>query len=109
MISTHCAPWLIGSGGSAEAPSPAIVGSKAAGLARMSGLGLNVPPAFVLPTGLCAGIVAGDEAALTRLREGVAAGVEWLQAATGAKVRRLPRASFRFGALGRGKINARHA
>jgi pyruvate,orthophosphate dikinase len=81
----HFEPCLIGAGGTVEEPSPAIVGSKAAGLARMGALGLNVPPAFVLPTSLCAGIVAGDDAAAKALRKGVAAGVEWLEAATGGK------------------------
>ena len=34
--------------------SAALIGAKAANLARMAGLGLPVPPAFVVPIELCA-------------------------------------------------------
>ena len=40
-----------------------LVGSKAAQLARMSRLGLPVPPAFVMPTSLCNGVNQKDGAA----------------------------------------------
>ena len=40
--------------GAAEQYSAEMVGNKAANLARMAALGLPVPPAFVLPIGLCA-------------------------------------------------------
>ena len=50
--------------GSAEQCSAEIVGGKAANLARMAGLGLPVPPAFVLPISLCAATVNGETAAL---------------------------------------------
>ncbi len=82
----HFEPLFIGAGAAAEPLSAALVGSKAAELARMSGLGLNVPPAFVLPTSLCAKIVAGDDAALKALRQSVVAGVEWLEGMTGAQL-----------------------
>ena len=38
----------------AKAASPETMGFKAYNLARMAALGLNVPPAFVLDTSLCA-------------------------------------------------------
>ena len=47
------------------------IGSKAANLARMAALGLPVPPAFVLPVGLCADIIAGQAHAEQALREGL--------------------------------------
>jgi pyruvate,orthophosphate dikinase len=46
--------------GSTHQVSAETIGGKAANLARMAGLGLPVPPAFVLPVELCAAIVAGD-------------------------------------------------
>jgi pyruvate,orthophosphate dikinase len=78
-------PIFIGVGALSKALSAAQVGSKAAQLARMSALGLNVPPAFVLPTSLCAGIIEEDEAALKALRKGVIAGIEGLETVTGAR------------------------
>ena len=45
-----------------------LIGSKAAQLARMSRLGLPVPPAFVMPTSLCNGVNRKDEAALQALK-----------------------------------------
>jgi hypothetical protein len=38
--------------------SAETVGTKATNLARMAALGLRVPPAFVLPIELCAGMAA---------------------------------------------------
>ncbi len=72
-------PVFIGPGGS---PGPILavhVGSKAAELARLAALRLPVPPAFVLPTALCAGVVAGDEAAMKALRKGLVEGIGWLE------------------------------
>ncbi|MDI9849636.1 PEP/pyruvate-binding domain-containing protein [Rhodoblastus sp. 17X3] len=85
MSDHHFEPIFIGVGAPPKPLSAAQAGSKAAQLARMSALGLNVPPAFVLPTSLCAGIVAEDDAALRALRKGVVAGIEGLEAATGAR------------------------
>jgi pyruvate,orthophosphate dikinase len=55
----------------------ALLGGKALSLARMTALGLPVPPACVLPTTLCdayhgAGGEQAVEAALTALRDGIA-------------------------------------
>ena len=81
MSDTHFEPVYIGLGGT---PGPILasdVGSKAAELARLASLRLPVPPAFVLPTSLCAGVVAGDEAAMKALRKGLVAGIGWLEQA----------------------------
>ena len=82
MSARHLEPVFIGPGGS---PGPILaehVGSKAAELARLSALRLPVPPAFVLPTSLCAGVIAGDDAAMKAMRNGLVAGIGWLEAAT---------------------------
>ena len=47
-------PLLIGGADSSPNVTPEIAGSKAARLWQMARLGLDVPPAFVLPTTLCA-------------------------------------------------------
>src|SRR3974377_965159 len=62
-------------GGAARAPT----------LARMPALGLPVPPAFVLPVDLCAAIVSGEGRAMEKLSEGLAEGIEFLEATTGKK------------------------
>src|SRR5208337_2594052 len=82
MSDKHLEPVFIGPGG---APGPVLaehVGSKAAELARLSALRLPVPPAFVLPTSLCAGVIAGDDGAMKAMRAGIVAGIGWLEAAT---------------------------
>ena len=82
MSDKHLEPVFIGPGG---APGPVLaehVGSKAAELARLSALRLPVPPAFVLPTSLCAGVIAGDDGAMKAMRAGIVAGNGWLEAAT---------------------------
>jgi pyruvate,orthophosphate dikinase len=58
-------------GKTTEQVSAEIIGAKAANLARMAALGLPVPPAFVLPVGLCADIIAGQAHAEQALREGL--------------------------------------
>ena len=40
------------------------------------------PPAFALPTSLCAGVVAGEADALKATRKGLRAGIQWLEATT---------------------------
>ncbi len=59
------------------------VGGKAANLAHVAGLGLPVPPAFVLPIRLCAAAVDGDSAAMQSLADGLTEGIEFLENATG--------------------------
>ena len=72
MNGKHLEPVFIGPGG-----SPGLiaehVGSKAAELARLNALRLPVPPAFVLPTALCEGVIAGDDAPMKAMRKGVLA------------------------------------
>jgi pyruvate,orthophosphate dikinase len=69
--------------GATEQHSPDIVGSKAANLARISAIGLPVPPAFVLPISLCERIVQGDASARETLAEGLTEGVAFLEDQTG--------------------------
>lgn len=70
-------------GGSSGIISPDIVGSKASNLARMATLGLPIPPAFVMPTELCADIIRGDSEAERRLDQDLAEGISFLEGATG--------------------------
>lgn len=69
--------------GSHATPSAETVGNKAANLARMSALGLPVPPAFVLPVALCVAITRGEPGARDRLEAGLAEGMAWLEEVTG--------------------------
>ena len=62
-------PVFIGPGGSPGQVRAEHVGSKAAELARLSALHLPVPPAFVLPTSLCAGVIAGEDTAMKAMRK----------------------------------------
>src|ERR1019366_5176524 len=62
-----------------------LVGSKAAQLARMSRLGLPVPPAFVMPTSLCNGVNQKDAAAGQAQKSGLRLGVARLESATGRR------------------------
>lgn len=71
----------IGDGSKAEPAD--VVGAKAANLARMAALGLPVPPAFVLPIGLCAAIAEGDKRARQELSDGLIEGIAYLEQATG--------------------------
>ena len=62
-----------------------VAGSKAAEIWRMASMGLDVPPAFVMPTTLCSAVNAGDGAALEGLRQGLAKGIAQLEKATGRR------------------------
>ncbi len=84
MIRTDEPLWITGAGRS-PALTPDIAGSKAALLWQMDRLGLDVPPAFVLPTTWCAGINAGDGAALEALHRGLTKGIAGLERATGRR------------------------
>lgn len=61
------------------------VGAKAANLARMSALGLPVPPAFVLPVRLCAEIIDNRPDAAEQLRACLKQGIAFLENATGKR------------------------
>jgi pyruvate,orthophosphate dikinase len=62
------------------------VGAKAANLAFMARLGLPVPPAFVLPVDLGAGLDAGKRKHSEKLRRLIDRGIEKLEAATGRRL-----------------------
>jgi pyruvate, orthophosphate dikinase len=70
-------------GTSAKRHSAEHIGAKAAGLAHMAGLGLPVPPAFVLPIELCAAINANEPAAALQLNDGLREGIIFLENTTG--------------------------
>jgi pyruvate, orthophosphate dikinase len=74
----------IGSGSTQHVPAE-TVGVKAANLARLAGLGLPVPPAFVLPVELCAAIVAGDPEAEQNLANGLREGIAFLETVSGKR------------------------
>ncbi len=71
--------------GSTEQYSAELVGGKAANLARVAALGLQVPPAFVLPISLCAASASDEAAAAQGLADGLAEGIEFLENATGKR------------------------
>jgi pyruvate,orthophosphate dikinase len=75
-------PTFIGPDSAVGSILAAHVGSKTAELGRIPALRMPVPPAFVLPTSLCAGVIAEDAAALKAMRDGILAGVGWLEATT---------------------------
>lgn len=79
-------PFYIGTSDSRQEITPELGGSKAALLWRMSRLGLNVPPAFVLPTTLCAGVGRGEEATLAAMEHGLREGIAKLEHATGRRL-----------------------
>lgn len=78
-------PFFISGGTGSPAVTPELAGSKAAELWHMTRLGLDVPPAFVLPTTLCAGVNAGEPAALEALKAGLESGITWLEDRTGRR------------------------
>ena len=71
--------------GSTKHHSADTIGAKAANLARMASLELPVPPAFVLPIKLCAAINDGESHAERHLRDGLRAGIEFLEGQTGRR------------------------
>lgn len=78
-------PLFIAAGFESGDVTPELAGSKATELWQMVRLGLDVPPAFVLPTTLCSGVNAGDSAALGAMRTGLARGIGWLEEHTGRR------------------------
>jgi pyruvate, orthophosphate dikinase len=76
---------LIGGGQQATAGAADEIGGKAAGLAAMAAAGVPVPPAFVLPIGLCAAINAGDREAVRTMEDGLLEGIAFLERATGKR------------------------
>ncbi len=78
-------PLLIVRGGGSPLVMPEIAGSKAAQLWRMAQLGLDVPPAFVLPTSLCVPVNAGEKDALAAVQHTLDKGIAWLEGITGRR------------------------
>jgi pyruvate,orthophosphate dikinase len=77
------APLFIGTAGRSDELTPDLAGSKAAQLWQMDRLGLSVPPAFVLPTGLCTAVNQTDPQALEALDHGLRDGIARLEETTG--------------------------
>ena len=75
------ATWTIALDGGTT-PEPALIGGKAWSIAWMSGLGLAVPPAFVITTRACAAFLA-DKAIPDGLEDEIAAGIAWLEQQSG--------------------------
>jgi len=61
------------------------IGAKAANLAHMAALGLPVPPAFVLPVGLCPAIVQSNGDARQQVSAGLREGIGFLESVTGRR------------------------
>ncbi len=86
MNMSDYAPLFVGCGPTQEALTPEFAGSKAAMLGRMSQLGLNVPPAFVLPIALCAAVNRRDPDALDAMAQSLRQGVARLEERTGRRI-----------------------
>ena len=78
-------PLFIGIPGASGKLAPETAGAKAAQLSRISALGLPVPPAFVLPTTLCAGVNRNDPESLAALDHGLREGIARLSLASGRR------------------------
>jgi pyruvate, orthophosphate dikinase len=81
--------WTLGLDGG-ETPSRELIGGKAWSVARMRALGLNVPPAFVVTTRVCATYLATG-ATPQSLEEEIAAAITWLETRTSRRFGRGPR------------------
>lgn len=79
-ISTHSLDHT-----AADAFSAEHIGAKAANLAIMARLGLPIPPAFVIPLGLCQKIIARKPKAKADLERAIADGIAFLEEQTGRK------------------------
>lgn len=78
---TSIGDWVIPIDGT-SLPDKSVIGGKAWSIARMRGLGLSVPPAFVITTMACKAYF--EQGGLTEeLERQIAAGVEWLEHVSG--------------------------
>jgi pyruvate,orthophosphate dikinase len=85
MIDLNFEPIFIGPDGTDVEVTAAAAGSKAAMLWHMTQLGLEVPPAFVMPTALCMPANSGAEPALDAIDRGLRKGIAYLEEATGRR------------------------
>ncbi|QBR70569.1 pyruvate, phosphate dikinase [Beijerinckiaceae bacterium] len=85
MIHLNFEPLFIGPGGTGVEVTAGAAGSKAAMLWRMHQLGLEVPPAFVMPTALCAPANGGAKSALEAIDRGLRKGIAYLEEVTGRR------------------------
>jgi len=85
MIGPTTEPLFIGMEDASQDLDVELAGSKATQIARMSEMGLAVPPAFVMPTSLCAGVNGGVGEAQRAMRSGLQDGIARLEAATGRR------------------------
>ncbi len=65
-------------------PDRNLIGGKAWSIARMRGLGLSVPPAFVITAEACTAYLDTGALPLALAAE-LDAGIAWLEAASGAR------------------------
>jgi pyruvate, orthophosphate dikinase len=84
-VSASIEPLFMGGAGNSPEVTRGQAGSKAALLWRLAQLGLNVPPAFVMPTSLCSAVNAGEEDTLNALANGLSKGIIWLEEAVGRR------------------------
>ncbi len=84
-MSEEAISLFVGGGRPSGMLSEQAAGSKAAMLSRMAALGLNVPPGFVLPTDLCAGVNRGNSQAIAALDRGLEQGIAALEAVSQRK------------------------
>ncbi|CAN5491721.1 hypothetical protein BH10PSE12_BH10PSE12_07330 [soil metagenome] len=81
--------WSLALDGS-SLPDKALIGGKAWSIARMSALGLSVPPAFIITTRACAQFLA-DGVEPSSLASEIDAGIAWLESRTGRRFGKGPR------------------
>lgn len=81
--------WALGLDGG-DLPGKDLIGGKAWSIARMSTLGLKVPPAFVVTSRACKDYCS-DGADVSEIEGEIAAGIAWLEARTGCSFGSGPR------------------
>ena len=85
MTHSNFEPIFIGPDGPDTEVTGKTAGSKAAMLWRMNRLGLAVPPAFVMPSSLCAPVNSGADFAFHALDQGLRNGIAYLEKVTGRR------------------------
>lgn len=89
MVGQSEARWVIALDGT-SVPERKLIGGKAWSIARMSALGLNVPPSFVISTRACIAFLETGDFPEGLDRE-IAAGMAWLEERTGRRFGAGPR------------------